>query len=286
MVYDCFAFFNEFDLLEIRINEMASVVDKFVIVEATKTFQKKDKPLYFEQNQDRFRDFRDKIIHVVVDKYPTFFTHWRVPRTWDFDNHQKEQILAGLKDAGPNDTIIISDVDEIPLASKVAEYKNAAGIKVFEQFLCFYYVNNICRFLNIGPIPNPSPTNNGDFGFWRGTVMLDKKDLTTVQEARRMRDAPEDQIVLIREGGWHFSYMGGVEKIIQKIEAWTHKEFNTPENKNPDRIREAIYSGSSLFDDYTKFKLVDVNDPRYPFPKTLIHNEDKYRHLILDGKSP
>ena len=66
-VYDCFTFFNEFELLEIRLNELNPVVDKFVLVEATKTHQGKEKPLFYNENKDRFEKFKDKIIHVIVD---------------------------------------------------------------------------------------------------------------------------------------------------------------------------------------------------------------------------
>ena len=67
MIFDCFTFFNELDILEIRLNEMAPMVDRFVLVEARKTFQGADKPLYFDQNKARFTPFLDKIEHVIVD---------------------------------------------------------------------------------------------------------------------------------------------------------------------------------------------------------------------------
>ena len=87
MVYDCFIFFNEIDLLEIRLNELNNVVDKFVIIEANKTFQNHHKPYYFEENKERFSQFSSKIIHIKLDKYPLFipiinpFTPWKLPAT-------------------------------------------------------------------------------------------------------------------------------------------------------------------------------------------------------------
>lgn len=133
MIYDCFAFFNELDLLEIRLNELDPVVDKFVLVEATRTFQKQPKPLYFEENKSRFKDFEHKIIHVVVDEYPNFFSRFRIPTPMDYDNHQKNQIIRGLKDAKPDDVIIYSDLDEIPRAEKIMQYKDVPGIKIFSS---------------------------------------------------------------------------------------------------------------------------------------------------------
>lgn len=169
MIYDCFAFFNEMDLLEIRLNTLNDVVDKFVLVEATRTFQKKEKPLFFEQNKERFKPFLHKIEHIIVDEYPGFFAKWRVPKTWDYDDHQKEQILRGLKNAKPDDVIIVSDVDEIPRPELVLEYAKKPGIKVFQQKLFYYYLN--C-FVN--RYPEPIPLVDG-YMPWYGTVMLNYK---------------------------------------------------------------------------------------------------------------
>lgn len=96
MVYDCFPFFNELDLLELRLRELSPVVDKFVLVEATRTFQKKEKPLVFEENKNRFSSFLDKIEHIVVGKFPGFFYKFRVPNAWDYENFQRDQISIGL----------------------------------------------------------------------------------------------------------------------------------------------------------------------------------------------
>ena len=90
MVYDCFQFFNELDILKIRLNVMNDVVDKFVISEATETFSGLKKPLYYEKNKEMFKEFEDKIIHVVVDDTPQGGTHER-------DTFQKNAVTRGLK---------------------------------------------------------------------------------------------------------------------------------------------------------------------------------------------
>ena len=77
MVYDCFQFFNELDILKIRLNVLSPVVDKFVISEATETFSGLPKPLYYEENKEMFREFEDKIIHQVVTDIPAGGTHER-----------------------------------------------------------------------------------------------------------------------------------------------------------------------------------------------------------------
>ena len=140
-VYDCFTFFNEMDILEIRLNELDEVVDYFVIVESTRTFQKKEKPLYLNLDDERIIKFKDKIIHIVVDEFPNFFTYWRVPKTWDYENHQRNAIARGLKNVSPDDIIIVSDVDEIPSAKKIIENLNLNQPIVFQQKFFYYFLN-------------------------------------------------------------------------------------------------------------------------------------------------
>ena len=86
MIYDCFTFFNELDLLEIRLNYLNEIVDKFVLVEMAKTHSNKDKPFYFEENKKRYEKFLDKIIHIKVSEYPdlTKFDEYR--RNWVLEN--------------------------------------------------------------------------------------------------------------------------------------------------------------------------------------------------------
>lgn len=106
MIYDCFTFFNELELLELRLNELAGIVDKFVLVEATQTHTNQLKPLYFQENRARFSAFRDKIIHVVVDDLPVSKDAW-VP-----ENFQRNAIARGLVNCQPDDFILVSDLDE------------------------------------------------------------------------------------------------------------------------------------------------------------------------------
>lgn len=107
MTYDCFPFFNELDILEIRLNTLDKHVDKFVLVEASKTQSLLDKPYFFEENKARYSKFLNKIIHVKVSDNPDL-------PGWVMENHQRNCITRGLVDCNGEDTILISDVDEIP----------------------------------------------------------------------------------------------------------------------------------------------------------------------------
>ena len=107
MIYDCFTFFNEYTILDIRLNTLYDYVDKFIIVEATRSHQNLPKPLYFEENKDKYIKFLDKIIHVVIDSYPehSYFS---------YEAHQRDEIYTKLKGVASDDDIVfISDADEI-----------------------------------------------------------------------------------------------------------------------------------------------------------------------------
>jgi len=277
MIYDCFAFFNELDLLEIRLHELNDVVDRFVLVEATRTFQKKEKPLYFQENKERFAAFLPKIEHIVVDKYPTFFKKFRVPTLWDYDNHQKEQILQGLKNAKPTDTIIVSDLDEIPKAFAVAECASLPGLKIFEQRLYYYYLNCQCNHFNTDGKVFTAQYNRNNIGYWKGSVMCQRKDIKTIKATRNFRDENSPRHITIEDGGWHFTYLGGINKIIEKLEAYAHNEHNHDELKNRAFVQQSLEEGKSIFDPLTTFQTIPVTDV---LPQWVVANQDKLSHLI------
>jgi hypothetical protein len=113
MIYDCFTFFNELELLELRLHELSGVVDKFVLVEATRTHSNQPKALVYQENRARFQEFHDKIIHVVVDDMPN------AKNAWALENFQRECIARGLVSCRPDDLVLVSDLDEIPRATTV-----------------------------------------------------------------------------------------------------------------------------------------------------------------------
>ncbi len=283
MIYDCFAFFNELDLLELRLQELSPVVDRFVLVEATRTFQKKEKPLFFEQNKERFAPFLKKITHIVVDKFPGFFSRFRVPTAWDYDNFQKDQVCRGLKNCQANDVIIFSDVDEIPKPEKILAYKDKPGIKVFQQLLSNFFFNCVAVH---GP-QEPALVHNNGFVYWKGSVMVDFKDFKTARLTRKKRGKIGEEILQIEEGGWHFSFLGGHEKVLSKLNAWAHtkeKKFFPEKLKDPEYLEGLINQGFDLFGRDYKYEFLEIDDR---FPKFLRNNPDRFSHLTksLNGVS-
>lgn len=292
MIYDCFTFFNELDLLEIRLNELDKHVDRFVLVEATLTFQGKPKPLHYAENKERFKDFHAKIIHVVVDQYPENIHE----NAWVIEKHQRNCIVNGLKDCRPDDVIMISDVDEIPRPEKIREAASLKGIRIFRQRMFYYYLN--CE----------NATEIGSNGYyWNGTLMIRYGDFKgVIQDYREMsmlmlnKFTPRlirrvywklklfymfslrgKRIRFIHNGGWHFSYLGGVHMIIRKLEAFSHVEYNKPEYKDPARIEQAIANGEDIFGRGFVYRFVKMNAE---WPVYIMKNLDRFSVYVSKPK--
>jgi beta-1,4-mannosyl-glycoprotein beta-1,4-N-acetylglucosaminyltransferase len=291
MIYDCFTFFNELDLLEIRLNVLSDVVDKFVIVEATRTFQGKEKPLFFQNNKDRFKSFENKIIHIVVDHYPYLVARLRKAHAWDMEKFQRNQIQKGLKNCVANDTIIISDLDEIINPSRLKQVIGKNSISIFELRNYAYFIN--CE-------------SKAEEKWWAGPVVISYKNFVRPQRLRKVSNKMNSnnmavvknrfrriaksiveplyrhEINLIKDSGWHFSYLGGAEKIIEKLEAYSHTEYNTPQYKNRDSIIRLIETGMDIFGRGMKYEFVELGDS---FPQYLRDHRARYRSLFHEVDS-
>ena len=278
MVYDCFIFFNELDLLEIRLNELDDVVDKFVLVEADKTFQYKPKPFIFEENKERFSKFLHKIIHIKLTEYPLFIPVINPFSPWKIEFFQRNSIVKGLINCNPDDIILISDVDEIPKAEVIKQRLSEGVNKIYglKMDMFMYFFNNRLVFDPDSRMDKEESKN----GIWHCTAMLPYKLLKkkpfkirkTVMRTKRRGEVYE----IIPNAGWHFTYIGGVKKIIQKIEAFSHTEYNLEQYKSEQNIIELIESGKDLFGRDLEFEIAGDN---YLLPKYLNTQEsrDKYK---------
>ena len=137
MIYDCFPFFNELELLEIRLRELEEVVDCFVLVESTRTHSNQPKPLYYQRHRRRFSRWNGRILPIVMEDVPSDASPWLL------ENRQRQAIGRGLVEAAPDDVILVSDVDEIPRAAGVRNYRDKPGVKVFQQRLSYYFLNHV-----------------------------------------------------------------------------------------------------------------------------------------------
>ena len=196
----------------------------------------------------------------------------------DYDNHQKNQIIRGLKDAKPDDIIIYSDLDEIPNPKKITEYSKKPGYKVFEQRFLSYFIN--CAVVNC-PVEPTLPFKMGQI-WWRGSVMANYKDFNDTKSFRKMRDCSKDKITLIENGGWHFSFLGSSETILHKLNSWTHtKDKGTKDHikklQDKNILENIISQGKDIFDRDISYKFIPLDNS---FPEYIIKNKDKFSALI------
>ena len=135
-VYDCFTFFNELDLLEIRLNELNDVVDYFVLVESKHTFVGKEKPLFYNENKHLFEKFHNKIIHIIVEDMPYVYPNINFDNKeqWENEEFQRNQMKRGIDKLKLNneDILTITDVDEIPNPNTLEKIKKRE-IKTVEK---------------------------------------------------------------------------------------------------------------------------------------------------------
>ncbi len=268
MVYDCFIFFNELDLLEIRLNELNDIVDKFVLVEADRTFQNGPKPFIFAENKQRFSKFLDKIIHIKLTEYPTFIPIINPFSPWKIEFFQRDAVRKGLVNAKPDDIIMISDVDEIPKASVIKERLEKGVSKIYglKMDMYMYFLNNKLIF-DGGSNMNKEESKDG---IWHSTALLPYKLLKkrphrirkTIMRTKRRGEVYE----IIPNAGWHFTYVGGVQKIIDKLEAFSHTEYNHAEFKDEKSITHIIENGKDLFGRDLEF---EINTDMTDLPKFL-----------------
>lgn len=257
MVYDCFQFSNELEILDIRLHELSKVVDKFVIVESAVSHACKPKRLYYEENKSEFKRFKDKIIHIVVEDTPD------VNLPWIVNDYQFCQIMRGLKQCKSSDIILFGDLDEIPRAEAVLKGIKLQGkLKIFSQIYCQYYLN--CMEYAKGS--------------WYGTRMATYRSLQSYSSPWIAKFSKPD--VKIPNGGWHFTYMGGIKRIREKLANMTHQEYNNDLYNTPEKILRAVSRHRDFLHFGYKFKRMDYS----LLPEYVQDNRKKFNKMLLDDE--
>lgn len=266
-IVDTFCFFNELTILECRLSMLYKHVDYFVLVEGTRTHSNKKKPLFFEENKERFSKFLPKIIHVIVEdeNYPCYTD------TWNFEHFQRNCIATGLKKLNlkDDDIVMFSDVDEIP-----DHHVFDKSIRLLEDYSSVIYNNKLfyCYF-------NLKCKNEASF-FWNPWTFFNTRMMKygtakylSADEARRFNDG-----IIIKDSGWHFSFMNTFDNIVYKLESFAHQEYNKPEYKDMETMKQRALAGHDILGrDFQFAKCKKLELPNY-----ILHNQDKYKHLILE----
>jgi len=283
-IYDAFLFFNELDLLELRLELLYNYVDYFIISECDYTFSGLPKPFYFEENKDIFSRFKDKIIHIKhhnsneidsfvnpygdleqknFDRYNTIINYYDTTIKyssqtdygkpwWCRDMLHREYVSFGMHKCLDDDIIIFGDLDEIPDPLKIRTDGNSY---VCHQKNMIYYLNK----------ENITET-------WHGTVIvpyakIKNNPLEIIRSSRFKMN-------IIKDAGWHCSWMGGSDRIKTKIISWSHQEYNrsdiikgieTKLDTNKDVLNHQITINQIDMLRYYPKEFVDMAKNKFPY---------------------
>jgi len=264
-IYDCFQYFNEDHMVDLRLNILDEYVDYFIISESTKTHQGKNKKINF--NINKFSKFKHKIKFIVADyKKEINFTKHTGGES-PIEQHQRNSLIEGLKNASNEDLVILSDSDEIPDLKKLSEINNKKKYIAFCQKMFMYKLN----------LQNLNESN------WIGSKITKVKYLNSMQEFRNMKfknypfwriDKFSQQII---NGGWHFSFLQTPDQILNKIKSFSHGEFNQ-ESLNAKVIEKKILDNEDIFGRKNKLKKVDIDNS---YPTYITKNKDKLSDWII-----
>ncbi len=280
-IYDAFNFFNELETLDIRLNILNEYVDYFVIVESTLTHSGQPKELFYEKNKHLFKKCEDKILHYIIDRPLKNFDDARerlqdpaistidktiLTATLTSDNvgpgeenflrdfYEKEYIKKVLLslNLSDNDFCYISDLDEIWNPEVVIDYSKD-DIYKYKQDPYIYYLNN---------------RSNEDWSGWTGTIATKFKNIKN-NCLNHLRTRTKTTYTVIKNGGWHFSFQGGTNRIKTKIESYSHQEINNDDIKS--QIEDRLSKNKDVRGRLMKFWKDESTLPRY-----LTENKGKY----------
>ena len=293
-IFDCFMYFDEDLILDLRLNTLNKFVDYFVIVESIYNHKGEKRKLRF--NIERFKKFNNKIIYLIHNQVPSEIKKIKkndseneINTKYIFnaifrENSQRNYILKGLSKAKDDDIILISDVDEIPNLKKV-NFKTLKDKLIFFKQEMFYYKFNL-------KLPNYN---------WIGTKSCKKKYLKNPQWLRNIKDRKYPfyrldtffsdkkftNVEIIENGGWHFTNIKTAEQIRFKLKSYLHhREFEVnPVTKN--QIEKLIKNRIAIYDlrlDKRSQKIGQGSKlQKYSLkklPEYIIDNKKKYKKWI------
>ena len=289
-IYDCFMFFDEEMLLDLRLNIMDKYVDKFVITESTYMHSGKSKKLIFDIS--KFPKFKDKIIYIVVNEPPSDLINIEDNDSFNekqnkmINNAKKREMYQinktqdGIIDADQDDIIIISDIDEIPNLEKTNFEKINEKLIFFKQKM-FYYKLNL--FYKSFP--------------WFGSKACKKKHFKTPEWLRSVKNkkyslwrfdilfsnTKYNDIYLANEGGWHFSNIRKPEDLENKLLNFLHhvdyqqsglglKDIKRLMKEKKVMYRHSIDKTGNKWGEGEKLEKISINN----MPKHIAENFEKY----------
>ncbi|AIX73115.1 MAG: benzoate transporter [Mixta calida] len=282
MIYDCFLYYDEDMLLDIRLNTLADVVDKFVIVESKHTFTGKAKTLNFDIS--KYEKFSDKIIYVTYDELPKLKKD--VPGeydAWKNEECTRNAIMQGLKHANDDDIILVSDVDEIFRPDVIKQIDTRNICTIFHMDFYNYQFNlqvfnvdgtaRLCKLPRATTLKNLKRYFSGEPETFRN-FKKHKKNLNFISKMWI-----KHRTKIISNAGWHFSWIMTPERISEKMSTISHTEYDLPHLNNKEHIIDALTNAKDIWNRDRKMIKQPLN--KESFPSYLVDNAEKYKEFIL-----
>ena len=303
-IYDCIIFYNEIDLLCLRLRLLSDVVDKFVIVELDTSFRGKKKERIFQNNKDVFHQYLDKIIYITNDEIES--PVYKGDGDWSIEYFQRNLLSKALYHCDMDDLIMLSDVDEIPnpeLLKNLDKWMVKTGTSLAQKYRrCGYGaatlpIRRLSKFV-IGRMTVMEALNYMQVscvyknhyyymncaadGFWVGTMISKFKNLSFPQAFRDNRKyAP-----MIMGSGWHFSYLGGLDSVKIKLNSIVDGRPEIIEkmkkyNNDNDYIEHCLREGKDIFgrnDKANQFKFIDPTDIGLPNIDEIVDTYPQFFH--------
>ena len=294
-IYDCFMFSDEKMLLDIRLNVLNDYVDQFVIIESKYKHNGDIKNKNFDINQ--YSKFKNKIKYIYLDEEPEGLVSISAEddedkknksllhNTYVRENYQRDVIAKGILDAGPEDFIIVGDIDEIPNLKNLDFENKKNHLIIFRQKMFYYKLNLYYKEL-----------------VWTGTRACLKKNLKSPQWLRNIKNKKYpiwridtlfaknkySNIIFINDGGWHFTNMKSPEEIFSKLNSFLHNVDFKLSGLNLDDIKKMVSQKKIMYDHFADQRKVDKwNSPIVLkpaditiLPEYIIKNRDKFKDWL------
>ena len=277
-IFDCFMYFDEDVVLDVRLNMLNEYVDYFVIVESEFNHRGEKRVPQFDIK--KFEKFKDKIIYILKKELPNNIEeikesdnedeHYRksIFNAWKRENFQREQITLGLKNAKPDDWVIISDLDEIPNLKDINFNNFKDKFLFFKQAMMYYKFNlqledfvwigsKACKLKNLKSPQWLRDIKGKKFGWWR---------LDTLFSDRKYRN-----IIFIEKGGWHYSYLKKPDGIQKKLKSYLHHIDFDRNPLNTEEISKIMKEKKTIYD-----LKVDQKENKFNAKNNLIKIDDKH----------
>jgi beta-1,4-mannosyl-glycoprotein beta-1,4-N-acetylglucosaminyltransferase len=260
-IFDCFIFYNEIEILKLRLHELYNSIDYFVICESTVTFRGKPKPLFFREQRHQFGQFMDKIIHIVVEDMPAVSTEAgstvvgdHDQTVWGREHYQRNAIKRGLDRASLEDIVIISDCDEIIRPDTIDILRANSGYFLLDMPM-YQFFYNMCAQDSGWKKPFA-------YSYYLDDKIPDYNFNRTHEMECFNAFAPDHYYV--RNAGWHFTFIGGTEQVKSKLAAYSHTDGWQRSMWNEDVLQDQMLALRSVGNSKPlRFKAVDDQFPAY-----------------------